>query len=95
MSKVYVPSTTPGKSWSIFVNKQPGRPAYAGAIEGTLESGGESGFQSFSFMMFQARTINVPLNGNNTAKNRAVALSTLRQKLLDAGAITPDAPAFY
>lgn len=93
MSKIYIPSTTPGKSWSIFVNKQPGRPAYAGAIEGTLEN--EGGFQSFSFMMFQARSINVPLNGNNTAKNRAIALSTLRQKLLDVGAITPDAPAFY
>lgn len=92
-SKTYIPSTTEGKTWSVFVHKPQGRPAYASAIEG--ESKDEGGFHSFSFMMFQARQYTVHLEGNNTAKNRAKALHTLRTQMVDAEVISPDAPAFY
>lgn len=93
MSKEYVASTTPGKTWSVYVHKPQGRPAYACAVEGTLKN--EGSFRSFSFMMFQARTMQVPLKGNNTAKNRMVALTALREMMVEAGAIDPSTPNFY
>lgn len=93
MSKTYIPSTTEGKTWSVFVHKPQGRPAYASAIEG--ERRDEGGYHSFSFMMFQARQYTVPLEGNNTLKNRTLALHKLREQMVADGVIAPDAPAFY
>lgn len=92
-NNTYVPSTTEGKTWSVSVYKPQGRPAYATAVEGVSKN--EGGFHSFSFMLFEARQYNVPLGGNNTAKNRAKAFDQLRTVMVEAGVIDSDAPAFY
>lgn len=93
MPSFYVPSTTPGKSWNVYVHKPAGRPAYACAVEGVVKTH-PIGAQSFETVLFQDRTRMVDLPGNNTIKNRAIALDTLRTEMIAAGEIDQHTPAF-
>jgi hypothetical protein len=83
-SELNVPSIiTPGKVFKISSFKPQGRPAYVSAVEGTLEF--TNGFEGFSYILHSARRHTVPLQGNNTQKNRDVALKQLLADLKEAG----------
>ena len=90
----YVKSTSEGQHWSVYIHKPQRGTAYAMACEGEYDPGENGRFASFTFMMFQNRTVRVNLEGNNTAKNRTAALTKLRDTMLEAKMIAEDAPAF-
>jgi hypothetical protein len=88
MSKaIYLPSTTPGKTWSVGYYKAPGRNAVWTATEGDLSPVNEFGFQGFSFMMFQARQRRQPILGVATPKRKAEALAALVNALREEGLV--------
>lgn len=82
----FIPSTAPGKTWSVSLHKQPRRPATIFAIEGTLERAGP-GIESFTTEHPGSRTARIQLDGPATAKRQAAALVAMKQLLLENGAI--------
>lgn len=78
----------PANVFVLDVYKPQGRPAYASAVEGRVTYSDYDGrkIESFETMLFgDDRRHAVPLAGNNTAKNRAKALSVLVSELEDRG----------
>ena len=83
----YIPSTKPGYHWNVYTYKPQGRPGYAVAVEGELDT--SSPFQSFTTVIFQDRQIRVDIPGRFTVKNRNQALRGLFDKLAEAKYIDP------
>lgn len=82
----------PANTIRLSVYKPTGRPAYVSVIEGRVSTNNSGGWSSFETQLFgDDRTLNVPLNGNNTAKNRTKALAVALDKLKELGWIAPDA----
>lgn len=78
----------PANVFVLSVYKPQGRPAYASAVEGRnkVETYQGREYRSFETTLFgDDRRHAVPLAGNNTAKNRAKALSILLADLEDRG----------
>ena len=83
---LYIPSATPGKTWSISIVKPQGRPAFVSAIEGELEQPREgSTFRGFSFMLGTCRTRRALIEGAATAKKKAAALESMVASMRAAG----------
>ncbi len=87
----YIPSTTPGMTWSIATYKPQGRPGYAVASEGVREEGIDGGFSSFTVRMFQDRVKREPVEGRMTVKSRNAALVRLFNRLREEKMIPEDA----
>lgn len=88
MTDRYIPSATPGKTWSIDVVKPQGRPAFVSAIEGELEQPQPgSMFRGFSFMLGTARTRRLSIVGAATAKKKTAAIEEMVATLRTAGEI--------
>jgi hypothetical protein len=89
MSKtIYIASTSAGKTWGLAYYKPAGRNGAWSATEGVLEKAATpGGFDSFSFMMFQARTRRQELTGVATEKRKAEALATLVNSMREEGLI--------
>lgn len=84
MRPIYIPSTTPGKTWNITAGKDNYRREHAVgayATEGELEDG------AFTFTVFQDRTMKHSVPGIATAKNIALAVEGIKAKLKAAGFI--------
>lgn len=75
----YIPSTTDGKCFHVYVYKPTFRngPARAIAVEGEMSHGGECFMQPWN-----SRQTHIDLKGNNTPKNRAIALQALFTELV-------------
>lgn len=82
----YVLSSAEGKAWQVSAHKPQGRPGYVSATEGTFAVLA-GGMESFSYIMFQARTEYVTVAGNMTAKNINKALDILQDKMEDNGKV--------
>lgn len=95
MTDIYIPCLdVPGNTISVGVYKPQGRPAYISAMEGRYTEGRDGGFSSFETELFgKDRSHRVMLTGNNTAKNRAVALAKMLADLKAMGWIAQDATA--
>lgn len=87
----YLPSTTPGMTWSVYTYKPDGRPGYACASEGVYEVG-DNGFNSFTTRLFQDRVIRENIPGRMTVKNRNAGLKVLIDKMTEAGMIPVGTP---
>lgn len=91
MTKTYLPVLdVPGNTFSIDVYKPQGRPAYVSVIEGRLKTEDFNGrkVQSFEMEIFgKDRSFRVPLEGNNTKKNRANALARALEMLEEQGLV--------
>lgn len=89
MSKTYLTSTTPGKTWSLGFSKQPKKPAYWYAIEGELERTEYEGvgFTTFKFALFQSKSVRQLVDGTATAKKKAAAYEALVAKLKAEGLV--------
>lgn len=89
MSKLFLPSTTEGKTWSIGFIKYPKRPAYWSATEGEVEHSEYEGvkFTTFKFTLFQARQRRKFIEGPATAKKKDAALADLIDSLRIEGLI--------
>ena len=84
----YIPSTTPGMTWSVYTYKPDGRPGYACASEGVYEPAGDGEqFSSFTTRLFQDRVIRMPIAGRMTVKNRNAGLKALFDKMTEDGMI--------
>lgn len=84
MSTIYLKSSTPGKTWGIGYHKAPGRNAAFTATEGTLEKH-DTGFTSFSFVLFEAKSVRQLILGTATAKRKELALKTLIASMKEQG----------
>ena len=84
----YIPSTTPGMTWSVYTYKPQGRPGYACASEGVYEPAGDGkSFSSFTTVLFQDRVIREDVQGRMTVKARNAALHRLFSRMVEAGMI--------
>jgi hypothetical protein len=84
VSTIYLKSTTPGKMWGVSYHKAPGRNAVFTATEGTLEKHA-SGFTSFSFVLFEAKSVSQSILGAATAKRKEFAYKALLAKMKEQG----------
>lgn len=75
---------TPGKHFKVSVYKPQCGPSVATATEGTIDTSSPH-FVGFSYILHSARMHRVKLVGNNTAKNRDVAVKQLRAELVEKG----------
>lgn len=85
IDSIYIPSTTAGKAWNISAGKDNycrERAVRAYATEGELKDDG-----TFTFVVFQDRTMKHSVPGIATAKNVALAVEGIKAKLKAAGFI--------
>ena len=81
--KIYIPSTTPGKVWSIYTYKPERGPAYASACEGVL---GDGSFTTEIHLGVASHpATRVSIQAPATAKRKAAALEQLKTQLVEAG----------
>ena len=84
----FIPSTTPGHVWRVYVYKQPGHYAYATAVEGAPDA--SHGALVVSYVFPQPRKVErcniMQVRATPKAKNEAIAVVVNR--LCDAGFIT-------
>ena len=80
-------SSNPGKVWRLSVCKPQGRPAYATAIEGVMES--HHGAEIFTVSIYPGRpshlAARVGITGPATQKKREAAMKALEAQLREAG----------
>ena len=81
--KVYIPSTTPGKVWSIYTYKPERGPAYASACEGVLGDGFFTTELHLGVASHPATRVSIQAPA--TAKRKAAALEQLKTQLVEAG----------
>jgi hypothetical protein len=85
--KATLQSSDPRKVWKLSVYKPQGRPAYATAIEGVVESSG--GVEFFTFAIHLGRSSHpaarVDIIGPATKKKREAAMKVLEAQLREAG----------
>jgi hypothetical protein len=84
----YIKSTKPGYHWSVYTYKPQGRPGYAIAVEGELDT--TSPYQGFTTVIFQDRQLRIDIMGRMTKNSRNAALQRLwdtmqEQKLVADG----------
>jgi hypothetical protein len=90
MAKTYLPSSTPGKVWSIYTYKPEGRPAYASACEGVL---GDGFFTTEIHLGTPSHpATRVSIQAPATAKRKAAALEQLKIQLVEAGLAASTVP---
>lgn len=63
-NSTYVPSTTPGKTWKVYVHKGFDKRIYAAASEGVYEPAGDSVFESFTTEIPGDRFLRLFLTGS-------------------------------
>lgn len=86
----YIESTTPGKHWNVYTYKPQGRPGYAMAVEGEYKPAGDGCmFDSFSYVMFEARQIRIDIIGRMTTKSRNAALVRLLDTMVEGKLVPP------
>lgn len=86
--RFYFPSTSSGKTWQVYFYKPQRGPAYISACEGEYTPADTAGgFASFSFMLFQNRTVKQMISGPATAKKKVAAFDALVAKMKAEGLI--------